>query len=155
MKVDNRLNTAKLKIFYMIMLGVIFSLLAYYFFEDKDADKIIYKSVPFVIGLLVLTYFSFLIRKSNYFYLEYIGKKITIRFYTAHPIFRNYKAIEIQKTYFYDYEIKKSLLGLRKDLQIAVKTPKGKFKYPPLSISLLNKEQYQKLIKILDELKKN
>jgi hypothetical protein len=137
----------------MIMLGMIFSLGAYYMFENEH--NLLFKSFPFIIGILILTYIFFLIRKSDYFYLEYIGNKIIIRYYRAHPFLRNYKAIEIQKVYFFDYEIKKSLLGLRRNLQIMVKTPKGKFKYPPLSISLLNKEQYLDLIKILDKLKQN
>jgi len=151
MKVDNRLNTAKLKIYYMIMLAVIFSFSAYYLFENER--NLFFKSMPFIIGILALIYAVLLIRKSNYFYFEYIGNKITIRYYTAHPFLRNYKAIEIQKAYFHDYEIQKSLLGLRKSIQITIKTPKGIFKYPPLSISLLNSDQYKNLISILTELK--
>lgn len=152
MKVDNRLNTAKLKIFYMIILAVIFSLSAYYAFENQM--NLFYRSVPFIIGILVLLYIFMLVRKSDYFYLEYIGNKAIIRFYSAHPIFRKYKAIEVQKVYFFDYEIKKVFFGIRKYLFVTVKTPKGKFNYPPLSIVFLNKEQTQKMISILDELKK-
>ena len=151
MKVDNRLNTAKLKIIYMIMLGMIFSLSAYYYFENEY--NLFFKLLPVISGIIVLVYLFFLLRKSDYFFLEYIGNKITIRYYTAHPFLRKYKAFEIQKSYFYDYEIKKRLFGFRQTVQFIVKTPKGKFKYPPLSISLLTTEQKTELIRILNELK--
>ena len=94
-----------------------------------------------------------LLRKSNYFYLEYLGNKVTVRFYTAHPFLRKYRAIEFPKSNFYDYQIKKSLFGFRKMIILTVKTPKGRYNYPPLSIVLLTKEQKAELIRILDEIK--
>jgi hypothetical protein len=85
--------------------------------------------------------------------MEYLGSKITIRYYTAHPIFRRYKAFELPKSYFYDYKISEKLFGFIKTFQIIVKTPKGRFNYPPLSISLLSKQQIEDLIKLSEELK--
>lgn len=149
MKIDNRLQTAKLKIFYMLMLGGIFSFGAYYVFEVRASIFF-----PTAVVLLALIYLFFLLRKSDYFYLEYTGNKIIVKYYTAHPFLRKYKAFEIPKAYFDDYVITKKLGSYIKKIQFIVKTPKGKFKYPPLSISLLTKKQEAELIKILEELKK-
>jgi hypothetical protein len=146
MIVDNRLATAKLKIFYMIMLGMLFALTAFFIF-DKDMIMI------YPIIVIIAIYLFFVFRRSDYFYLEFAGNKITVRFYTAHPFFRKYKAFEIPKTYFFDYQFKSFLGGYFQTIQFTVKTPKGKFNYPPLSISLLNKEKKESLIKILNELK--
>ncbi|NPA45266.1 MAG: hypothetical protein GXO49_07020, partial [Chlorobi bacterium] len=88
------------------------------------------------------------------FFIEYLGNKIVVRYYTAYPIFRKYKAFEIPRSYFYDYKIKSQLFGFRKTIQFIVNTPKGKFTYPSLSISLLSEKQMNDLIKMLDELKK-
>ncbi len=149
MKVDNRFATAKLKIYYMLMLGFIFSLSVYYRFERQAGY-----GYMIAVLIIVLVYLGLLLRKSDYFFLEYTGNKATIRYYTAHPFLRKYRAFEIPKTYFYNYEIKEYLAGFRKMLILTVKTPKGTFKYPPLSIVLLSKSQVTDLIKILEEIKK-
>jgi hypothetical protein len=148
MKVDNRLRTAKLKMGYMIMLAVSFSLTAYFVFEK--VQNII---MPIAILLIVLAYIILLARRSNYFFLEYIGNKVTVRYYSAHPFFRKYKAFEIPKSSLYDYQIKKKLFGFRETIQLVIKTPKGMFKFPPLSIVLLSPVQKAELIRILEEIK--
>ncbi len=148
MKVDNRLITAKLKIMYMIMFLVMTALFIYSYFEHLENP--IY---PILIGTIAAVYIILLLRKSNYFFIEYLGNKIIVRYYTAHPIFRKYKAFEIPRASFFDYKINSSLLGFIKSVQFTVKTPKGEFNYPPLSISLLSKQQMGDLIKMLDELK--
>lgn len=157
MKVDNRLRTAKLKIMYMVTGIVIFALSIYTYFEHYQigVHPIIFKYVlPGSIGALIFIYFFLLLRKLNYFFIEFLGNKIVVRYYTAYPIFRKYKAFEIPRSYFFDYKIEKQFLGLRKHLQIIVKTPKGKFSYPKISISLLSERQMDDLVRMLDELKK-
>lgn len=149
MKVDNRLQTAKLKIYYMLMLGFIFSLSVYYHFERQAGYGYL-----IAIGIIALVYLFFLLRKSDYFFIEYTGNKVIVRYYTAHPFLRKYRAFEIPKAYFYDYEIKKIWGGLIKTVQFSIRTPKGKYKYPPLSISLMTKKQEIELVNILEELKK-
>ncbi len=146
MIIDNRLQTAKLKIFYMVMLGSLFAFTVFYVFEESKA--MIYPMIP-VVGI----YLFFVLRKSNYFFLEPTINKITVRFYTAHPFFRQYKAIEIPVSYFFDYKLKSSLGGYFQNVQLIVKTPKGIFNYPPLSIVLLTKKQKMNLITVLEDLK--
>ena len=133
----------------MLMLGLIFSLSAYYFFERQAEIWYIIAA-----GAVALVYLLLLFRKSNYFYLSFQGNKIVIRYYTAHPFLRKYRALEIPKSYFDNYEIKRQLGGYRKTLHITIKTPKGKGKYPPISISLLTKKQEKELIEIIEKIKK-
>ena len=148
MKVDNKLQTAKLKIGYSIMLAFMVSLSIYYTFEKLKG-----LIIPFIVLATGLTYIILLLRKSNYFFLEYIGNKITVKYYTAHPIFRKYRVFEVPKSYLEGYVIKKKLFGFLETIQFTVNTPKGKFKYPPLSIALLSVEQKHELIRILKEIK--
>jgi len=158
MKVDNRLRTAELKIMYMISGIVIFALSLYLYFEYHQVAiyPIEFNYVlPGAIIVLVSGYFIFLLRKLDYFFIEDLGKKIVVRYYTAYPIFRKYKAIEIPKSYFYNYKINSKFYGFRKTLQLIVKTPRGKFSYPPISISLLSGKQRSELVKMLEELKLN
>ncbi|NPA68730.1 MAG: hypothetical protein GXO50_08990, partial [Chlorobi bacterium] len=93
MKVENRLETAKLKNYYMIMAGLIFSLSVYYFFERRASEGYIIAAL-----LIAVVYLILLLRKSDYFYLEYNGNKIIVRYYTAHPFFRKYKTFEIPES---------------------------------------------------------
>ncbi len=146
MKIENRYETARLKIIYMLMLGLIFSLTAYYSYEYNAGYGFL-----IAIALIVLAYLFLLFRKSDYFFLEYTGNKIIVRFYTAHPFFRKYRAFEIPKNYFAGYEIVESFWGIRKMIQFKIKTPKGQFNYPPVSIVLLSKYAEKELFAILEK----
>ncbi|MCF6367114.1 MAG: hypothetical protein L3J35_13065 [Bacteroidales bacterium] len=132
----------------MIMFLVMTALFIYAYFESLKS--LFY---PISIGIIATVYITLLLRQSNYFFIEYLGNKIIVRYYTAHPIFRKYKSFEIPRAYFFDYKIEDVFFGLKKTVQFTIKTPKGKFNYPPLSISLLSKQQMNDLIKMLDELK--
>ena len=67
MKVDNRLRTAKLKIMYLLMFIVMIALFIYSYFEYLDNP--IY---PISIGIIASVYIILLLRKSNYFFIEYL-----------------------------------------------------------------------------------
>jgi len=83
-----------------------------------------------------------------------LKKKITVRYYSAHPAFRKYKAYEIPQAYFSGYEINKSILGLKKEIVLTAKGPKGEMSFPPVSISALSKKELEYLIRFLDKYKK-
>ena len=90
--------------------------------------------------------------KLYYFHLNTNGKNIVVRFYNAHPFVRKPKSYEIKKKDFAGYEIKTSFFGFRSEIIFSLKTKKGSGKYPPVSISALNKIERKKLLKTLDNL---
>lgn len=149
MTVDNRVNTGKMKMAFILTGSLSLMMFAYSIFEGIEKNLFV-----FVIAiLLVFVYIFMLILKLHYFYCNDDKNSILIRFYNSHPIFRKYKAIEIQKSSFVDYDITESLFGLIKELTITVNTKNGKIDYPSLSISLLSKKEITALKGILDSVK--
>ncbi len=152
--IENRLRTGKIKMAYIIMFGVIFSLSAYSLFE-RDLP---YKEIIILgfLSLVILAYLSMLLLKLNYFSLDTTKDKISVRFYTAHPVFRKFKLIDIPQKSLSNYYIKKTIFGLKQEIILEAKTPKGEFKFPPVSISALPTKKKENMILLLDEiLKKN
>ncbi|PID88154.1 MAG: hypothetical protein CSB06_01560 [Bacteroidia bacterium] len=121
--------------------------MALYFFEKQT-----YMIYPVI--LIIGVYIFLLLRKSDYFFLQLAGDKIIVRFYTAHPFGRRYRALEIPSIYFDSYEIRKQYLGIRTMLYLKTNTPQGRFLYPPLSLALLSADQIKATIQLLDSLKK-
>lgn len=153
MTIENTLRTAKIRMAYLIILTLAAVLTAYYFIEyNRQYAK---NLIIIIISLLVSTYFFMLILKLNYFGINMVGNKMTIKYYTAHPLFRNYKFIEIPKVAFHDYSIEKSFLGLKKEIKIVAKTKDKTFNFTPISISALHKKKIEELEYIMNQLKQN
>ncbi len=153
MTIDNTLQTAKTKIFYVVILVNIIALTAYNSFEHNRTW--IEMGIWGLIVILGLTYLTMLYLKLNYFFMETKGEKLIIRFYAAHPIGRKYKSIEIPARAVQSFKIVKSGFGgLKKELYITVKTPKGMFNFPPLSITLLKSKDLQDIEYLLKPLSK-
>jgi hypothetical protein len=81
------------------------------------------------------------IRQQNYFYFNDNGKNIIIRYYPLRPMARSRKSIEIPKARFAGFEIRNSLLGIKKILILKQTLKKSVAHYPPISISSLTREE--------------
>lgn len=68
------------------------------------------------------------------------------------PMLAEHKAIEIPKSQFVKYEIKKSNLGLRTSIILYQRTKKGIAKYPPVAINTLTKSERRDMFDALDKL---
>jgi len=151
--VNNQLQVAKIKLAYVISLIVgVFSLVfafssSYFTFEN-------YIMLFFAVFLFIFFIYLIII-KPEYVYFAEIKNKIIIKNYPARPIFRNYKAYEINFDALYDYKIQKSFFDKRIELVLTVKTKKGKGNYPPMSLSALSNNELDKLSKFLFKHSKN
>ena len=148
MIIDNTLRTSKIKMAFVISFFAFLVTLIYSFATGYQNNYVLLG----VSLLFLLIYFFLLILKLHYFHLNTNKQKMLIRFYAAHPLFRKFKAFEIQKRNYAGYEIKKSIFGLRNEILFLVKTKKGIVKYPAVSISALNKKERELLIKTLEKL---
>lgn len=150
--INNKLNTAKIRTLYLILFGLILSLSAYYFFEPNIPLK---KNINLAFLLLIIfVYLSMLLLKLNYFSLETSKDKVSVRFYTAHPVFRKFRLIEIPQKSFNNFYIKKTFFGLRQAIIIEAKIKKGEFKFPPVSIIALSKKDKENLKSLLNDILK-
>lgn len=153
MTIENKFTTAKIKMGYVVTLAVIVSLSIYHALEWNRPNTSAALSIT--ISLLIFLYLSGLIIRLNYLFVSHANNKITVRYYSAHPFFRKYKAFEIPTSYFYTYRIETSLGGLKKELFIISKNNNGTFNFPPVSFSAFNKNKSTALIKLLDSLDKS
>ncbi len=148
MTVENTVRTAKIKVFYAVIIANVIAVSMYNTFEHNASW--IESALWAFVGIIIAIYIGMLILRYNYFFLEHENGKISVKYYIAHPFGRKYKAFELPEKSVYAYEIKKSLGGLKKELYLVAKTPKGMFNFPPLSISLLNENEISRLKYILD-----
>ncbi|MDR2036455.1 MAG: hypothetical protein LBQ60_00880 [Bacteroidales bacterium] len=89
---------------------------------------------------LILYWFQF---KMEYTYLYFSNshKNLLFRFYSLRNLYGKPKTIEISKFTFHKYEIITSFFNKKDMLVLYQKTPKGVAKYPPISLTLLTKNQ--------------
>jgi len=152
MIIENKFTTAKIKMGYVVTIVVTISISIYHIFEWNRPNTS--AALTLVIAALIFLYLTGLIIKLNYLYVNDASNKLTVRYYSAHPFFRKYKAFEIPTSFFYTYRIENSLGGLKKELFLVSKNNKGTFNFPPVSISAFSKHKINTLIKLLDSLDK-
>jgi hypothetical protein len=124
----------------LIVLAVIFHWSEKHYFE-----------LFLTLGLL-LAIAWFISKSFTYIYFNTEGSKIVLRYMGLQPILAGNYAIEIPKSKFVKYEIKKSNLGLRTSIILYQKTNKGISKYPPVSINSLSKSERRDMLDTLDKL---
>ncbi len=77
----------------------------------------------------------------TYFYFSNNNKNLVFRFYSLRNLYGKPKTIEISKISFFKYDIITSFFNKKEALVLYQKTPKGIAKYPPISLTLLSKNQ--------------
>lgn len=102
------------------------------------------------VGLIFLALYGYqYMMRYTYFYFSNNNKNLVFRFYMLHGFRDKPKTIEIAKINFYRYEIISEFFGRRESLILYQKTPKGIAKYPPISLTLLTKNQKTELKRAL------
>ena len=86
---------------------------------------------------------------NNYFYFSNNSKNLVFKFYSLRNFYGKPKTIEIPRTSFVKYDIVTSFFDKKDSLILYQKTPKGIAKYPPISLTLLNKNQKTELKRAL------
>ncbi len=103
-------------------------------------------------AVFILAIVWFFLSGFNYIYFNTEGSKIVLRYMSLQPFLANNYAIEIPKSKFVGYKIKKSNFGLRTSIILYQKTEKGTSKYPPVSINTLKKSEKRDILDTLDKL---
>jgi hypothetical protein len=90
------------------------------------------------------------LRDYNYIYFNDEGNRILFRYIPLSPFKNRRYSIEIGKHEFHGYKIQKPSL-FKKMIVFYIKTPQGVAKYPPISISALNGDEFNQLKKALNQ----
>ena len=85
----------------------------------------------------------------TYFYFSNNGNNLIFRFYSLRHLYGKPKTIEISKMNFVKYDIVTDFFDKKDLLVLYQKTPKGVAKYPPISLTLLSKNQKTELKRAL------
>ncbi len=147
MIIQNKLEAAAYSMFLRIILGVVGIFIAMMFILTAPFDIFVSR-----IGMAVIlaVYIAFLIRMPHYFiFSDSHEQYILIRYYNVHPLLVKPKQYQIPKEQIADVKIKSLFFGWRKMLLISVYSKNGVANYKPVNISLLKKEQAEKLKKQL------
>lgn len=155
MTFDNKKKAIKLRFssFLMVVATIVLILIVIY----TDITEPLYSIgltrnmvIAVIAGALVLTGVWRYMLDLHYVYFSDDEPSITIRYSSLRPFTTSKNAIVIEKERFEGFEIRRYLFGLKPYLVLAVSNNFNKIvKYPPISISGLNKKQRYKLIHAL------
>jgi hypothetical protein len=137
----------------IVFVVLISLLLITYIYEDQLFGLTKYHLAIFFASVYVLYMVFNTLRQFHYVYFSDAGERIVLRYFPMGAFTYKKHSIEIGKSEFTGYEIKKQLFGLREKLILKAKTGKGLAKYPPVSISALTRKEKESLIRALDRLK--
>ena len=90
------------------------------------------------------------LRDYNYIYFSDENNKILFRYIPLRPFRSKRYSIEINKKEFHGYKIERPSI-FKQQIVLYVKTQQGVAKYPPISISALKEEEFNKLKKALNQ----
>lgn len=137
--------------FFMLFIvsGVVFVGAAFYFVATNMNQLLIIDIVVAVIYFILFnkikpSFFEFLVSEDS----------LQINYYPVSTAVRSYQSIEVPMNQLKNFNIKKSLGGIRKDLILSVKSKYGLADYPPISISILKKNETAQVIHVLNEILK-
>ncbi len=87
----------------------------------------------------------------NYFFFNDQSEKIILKYYSLRPFMQKHRSIEIAKGSLVKFEVNTSFIRRKKGLILYQKINNKIAKYPPVSISALNKEEYDNLVTALNK----
>jgi hypothetical protein len=145
MIIDNKKTTVRIYLYKMIQAVILVILLIGIMVSGWFEQDVL--GIPKYLWIIMIT-LAYLIlvvvgrmRQLNYFYFSDEGDKILIRYHPIHPLVQKKKAIQVPKIGLAGYDIRVSMMGLRKVLIIRQKV-KGKVAtYPPVGITALKSNE--------------
>ncbi|WP_250631527.1 hypothetical protein [Rhodoflexus caldus] len=148
-------NISQVRRFYLVAaLAFLFPLVLIFFRESLGMSLPAFRILIFAIVIFITG--IFFIVKPAYIRYENDNQVIRLHFYNLLPfpfVKRIGKIIEIRKDEFRDYELNSYNYGLSKVLILLIHERFSLLPYPPVSVSLLNKQQLSELIASLEHWK--
>lgn len=151
MTVDNRKSIIKWKLirFVMSVVVLIFGLLIGFDYIKPPSEEVDKQTLLIIlIAPYVFYYILFFIRDVHYINVEMKPSLISVKYSSLLPGSMN-RAIEIKADTFVKAEFKRSFFGIRHHVIFYQRVKQGEAKYPPISLSGLNYNEVDQLIKNL------
>lgn len=155
MKIDNQRNTYRIWLSRLIMTTVfaliVVVLIFIPWFDNPDSSFTKYHIIILVSGIyLIINLINYLKRPYFVSYNDQ-GEMLVVRYYPVSMFTSRKNSIEIPKQQFVRYELKPFLFRTQHFL-ILHQNFRGKVaKYPPISLSALDKEDRKRMLQSLDK----
>ena len=153
MKFQNKRNTASIWLNkFVLTLFFIILLIAVGFVRWFDIPVLGMERVYWIVIIVSFWFIIILIqnlRQPCYIYFEDTQDTIIIRYYPLRIINQKKNSIEISKKSFVRYETVKFYMGAYEKLIIYQRFKNGIAKYPPVSLSAVDRKDIEKIKKIL------
>ena len=130
---------------------IVISLIATKLVRDEFMGLNKYQWAIVVTAVYILENLYEYLRDLNYIYFSDEGKKLLFRYVSLRPFHSKRNSIEIDKSKFKGYQVLRSPLNFNKKIILYIKTPQGTAKYPPVSITALSEEEFNRLKNALNK----
>lgn len=130
-----------------ILSGVVFLLAScILIFTNRD--------ILLVVTIIVAIIYFILLHRIKPSYIEVLvtDHELQVNYYSVAAALKSYRSILIEIDHFKGFIIKKSTLGLSRQLILSVESKKGLADYPPVSISILKKSEIDQISTVLSKI---
>ncbi len=156
MKISNQKNTYRLwlrKLLYAIVFTLLITLMLVTRWFDNLVEGLNRYHLIIAVAL-AYTVFSFwdYLKKPYFLYFSDNGEMLILRYYPVSIFNQRKNSIEIPKKFFVKYELRKFLLGTQEELIVYQFFRNKVAKYPPISLSAVDRADREKILSSLDKL---
>jgi len=153
MVIDNEKTIISIKLrklFYAIISGAIIIILLTTDIVKKEYLGITANQLAIIVGVAYLFYYIYIrLLDPYYVYFTDEDEKLVFRFYSSSSFSQSRSSFEIPKSQFIRFDLNTWFMNKKEKLVLFQDTPKGIFKYPPIILSALNKEEKRDLLNCL------
>jgi hypothetical protein len=133
-----------------IVSGILFlSAICYFIFSNMNLLLLI------TIVTAIIYFILFHLFKPSYFELLVTETELQVNFYSVATAIKSYQTVVIELEQFKGFEIRTSYIGMRKELILTVDSKFGLADYPPVNISIVNRNEISRIQKVLSQLINN
>ncbi len=145
-QINNKARSTNFFILFIVS-GIVFLGLAFLFLAINMNYELI-ATIILAIGYFVL----FNKIKPSYFEMLVTEEHLQINFYPVSSTVRHYQSIEMSLFQLKGFNIKSSILGMKKELILSVESRYGIADYPPVSITILSKTETAQVYHVLKKI---
>ncbi|MDG5799215.1 hypothetical protein QA597_02435 [Marinilabiliaceae bacterium ANBcel2] len=111
------------------------------------------QSITYYMLALLIIFIAVAFAKGGFYYIETESNKesFKIKHFNLFPLTRQYSAIEIRWSRFYNYEVVTKYRGKAHFLILYEQTGRGLAKYPAIGLTALNKSELMSLTEMLEK----
>ncbi len=130
-----------------ILSGIVFLGLAFLFVATNKTYELIV-TILLAVGFFIL----FNQIKPSFFEMLVTERYLQVNFYSVSSTVRNYQSVEMNLHQLVGFKVNQSILGMKKTLTLSVQSKYGIADYPPISVSILKKNEIEQVAHVLNKI---